>query len=425
MFTHMCKILWVINRHSDDPELRLDLGKIYLKSEDGKKEVDFDMSDIKKLIQQNALPTGPEYFGKDVYAKPFEFMDMLNYMFHGTLSDVSTHSLEWKNGKIVGGRDSWMKITGVMYPQGIFVDPRINQGNNGYRSDDSGLSIHTTNIDPMFLLTGVTSELAMNFDIHFDENAVQKKSIEFSKSQNTDGNIVISSNEDITIDEILEQFSNIKVDSGIYYIDGTAYQISNQTNNSYTFTKVNTGTSNVISKMFDIPIEIIDNDTYQPTTDLGGITIEELVKQQLNISNVEIGIRSGEYGPTSKILEIFDNSNEQTLAYLNLTKKDGQVTISLLSPDKTEINTFDNNSEIPVNDTKEIQSTESNEGPDIDLLRITFQNSGFEALLKELKKYKDYLIREYQFTEEDFSVKKIRKLSEEARAYLTTQNKIC
>jgi hypothetical protein len=125
LFTHMCKILWVINRHSDDPDLNLDLGKIKFKSEDGN-EVEFDMSSIKKLIQQNAIPTSSEHFGGDIYVKPFEFMDMINYMFHGTLSDVSTHSLEWKNGKIVGGRDSWTKITGVMYPQGIFVDPRID-----------------------------------------------------------------------------------------------------------------------------------------------------------------------------------------------------------------------------------------------------------------------------------------------------------
>ncbi len=401
LFTHMCKILWVINRHSDDPDLNLDLGKIKFKSEDGN-EVEFDMSSIKKLIQQNAIPTSSEHFGGDIYVKPFEFMDMLNYMFHGTLEDVSTHSLEWKNGKIVGGRDSWFKITGVMYPKGIFIDPRIDQGTTAYKSEINSsdnknyVSIHNTNVNPMFLLTGVTSELVMNFDIRFDENNTQNKSIERTKSGE---NIIITSNEDITIDEILNQFDDIKKVGELYYINGDSYTLSqNNSVNSYTFIKTKES-NGLIAKKLDVSQDLMDIENYNEFTDLGGITIGEFVKEKLKLQDdvkLSINLSSDRSTRVLKVLEICDNTTEDDLATLKIYNENDRIELSLLD---SKENVLYNSS---LSNTSSTSSSDLNEKFDLENVEVLVSNYNIKELINYLNKFKTSLMEEHGFTEGDF-----------------------
>jgi hypothetical protein len=70
----------------------------------------------------------------------FEFGDMFDLMLHGSLQDVSTTGMD---------RSNTNKISGIMFPEGMFVDPRAK---GGIKGDKDKPTLIETNIDPRLLL---------------------------------------------------------------------------------------------------------------------------------------------------------------------------------------------------------------------------------------------------------------------------------
>lgn len=386
VFTHMCKVLWAINRNSDNPELNLDLGKLTFDSENGDK-VELDMTRLKHLVFENAIPSRPEDFGTDKKAKPFEFMDMINYMFHGTLADVSTHSLEWKDGKIVGGRDNYQKITGVMYPNGIFVDPRIDQNTAIKSNEDSDENMFfNTHINPMFLLTGVTSDLVLRFNIRFDENKTPDKNITFQQNGDT---IVYNSNSDITIDEILSKY-NIKVEGDTYYINDLAYKLIEESNNSYTFQR-DIKTGNVQKKLFNISDDVLNESTLNMQTSLADeYTVEDFLRSELGDEIIPtltlITPADGNENLNVKVVHVLKDGIPIKVLKLERNKETDIINISLIDPEISEPSVSG--------------ETSANE-PDIDEITNYYSNFQLSDLAAYISKFKEYFM-ERGFLESDF-----------------------
>lgn len=91
----------------------------------------------------------------------FELGDMFDLMLHGSVQDVSTHSLETENGQVVGGRESNLKITGAMFPNGMYIDPR-QTGLEKLDNDENKHSLLKTSVDPRLMLISSTTDLVYN-----------------------------------------------------------------------------------------------------------------------------------------------------------------------------------------------------------------------------------------------------------------------
>lgn len=79
----------------------------------------------------------------------FEFGDMFDYMLHGTKFDVSNN------------RYDQFRITGAMYPHGIFVDPTRTQ--SFVKDDETGVTIYYTNLHERFAVTDCDTDLVWKF----------------------------------------------------------------------------------------------------------------------------------------------------------------------------------------------------------------------------------------------------------------------
>lgn len=95
----------------------------------------------------------------------FEFGDMFDLMLHGTLSDVSTHALEFDKDthRVTGGRDDHLKISDAVFKRGMFIDPRV--GAREESSTDDNALLYKTSVDHRLILTDTTTELGVDFEL--------------------------------------------------------------------------------------------------------------------------------------------------------------------------------------------------------------------------------------------------------------------
>lgn len=170
---HLLKIQYYL---SEDGELtyepKITIYKSAEKSEDDK--VVLDYRELRNLVLASKNGQTLEEHLETIHSDPdkgkfkFEFGDMFDLMLHGSLQDVATNERKFKDGKIAGGRKLGSRITGAMFPRGLFIDPRLPRTDAVVVESEDKKGKYTllkTTVDGRLLLTTTTTELVYNIEL--------------------------------------------------------------------------------------------------------------------------------------------------------------------------------------------------------------------------------------------------------------------